>query len=104
MVTITENQILVSVESSSPYDTLSEFQIGIILAIQSQFRNSANEEAITIEAENATGNFVLFDLLQNLLLCPRQIRHGLEFFELVEGDDSGRTIKRFGFNSKKEEE
>jgi hypothetical protein len=67
MVTLTENQIVITIETATPGETLSQMQLGIIEALQGVFVAVKPGESLEVDGTAASGYYYLLQLLKESL-------------------------------------
>ena len=67
MVTLQENQIIITIPAANPGETLREMQVGIIEALQGIFVAVPQGETLEVESTTATGYYYLLQLLRESL-------------------------------------
>ena len=68
MVTLQENQIVITIPTPTPGATLAEMQGGIIEALQGVFVAVPEGESLELDSKATTGFYYLLELLRESLL------------------------------------
>jgi len=68
MVALQVNQIVITIPTATPGQTLTEMQVGIIEALQGVFVAVPPGDALEVESTTATGFYYLLQLLRESLV------------------------------------
>lgn len=83
MVTLKENQILITISTPTPGETLSEMQVGIIEALQGVFVAVQPGESLEVESTTASGFYYLLQLLRESLFDGATIEAAQAMAEVI---------------------
>ncbi len=83
MVTLKENQIVITISTPTPGETLTEMQVGIIEALQGVFVAVAEGETLEVESTTANGFYYLLQLLRESLFDGETIEAAHAMAEVI---------------------
>ena len=73
MVQLQENQIIITIPTPNPAQTLAEIQSGIIEMIKTILSTGTEERDLELDRPTANGGYFILDLLQATLFDPATV-------------------------------
>jgi hypothetical protein len=73
MVQLQENQIIITISTPTPAQTLSEIQSGIIEMIKTILSSGSEDKDLVLDRPTANGGYFILDLLQATLFDPATV-------------------------------
>lgn len=73
MVALLENQIVITISTPSPAETLAEIQSGIIEMMKTILSSGSEDKDLELDRPTANGGYFVLDLLQATLFAPATV-------------------------------